>query len=471
MEELDRKIKEIFYEEYVYKDDRIRSFFSGLSLPSFIKDWILRKFLNPETDTVNENALLSFLETYIPQEGDKVKGILISNQGKSRKFLSRILVQPDVKSGEIRFSVPELGIKFSETLIPRYLVREHPSLAGGEHWGVLELTYVKEEKKGYIELTDFRPFKPYKVNLDFFIHARKHFSLEEWVDLLLRSMEYNPGGFDNFEQKLYFLLRLLVFVEPNLNLVELAPKGTGKSYVFNNLSKYGWLISGGFVSRAKLFFDMSRNTPGLVERYDFIAIDEVQTIRFSDPDEIRGALKSYLENGTFTIGNYRGTGLAGFILLGNIPIDSEGKPLNRLYFEELPEVFRESALIDRFHGFIEGWNLPRMHEGMKVKGYALNVEYFSDVLHLLRKRGEYSAFMEELVEVKGKVDTRDKKAILKIATALLKILYPDALQNSPSKEEIGKYCLEPAKNLRRIVKEQLSLLDPEFKPEIPIIYV
>jgi len=205
--------------------------------------------------------------------------------------------------------------------------------------------------------------------------------------------------------------------------------------------------------------------------YDFIAVDEVQTIRFSDPDEIRGALKSYLENGTFTVGNYRGTGLAGFVLLGNIPLDSQGKPLNPIYFEELPEVFKESALIDRFHGFIKGWKLPRMHEGMKVKGYALNVEYFSDVLHLLRKRGEYRVFFEEKVKVKGKADTRDKKAVLKIASALLKLLYPNLLQSPPSDREAEKYCLEPAKELRRTIKEQLSLLDPEFKPEIPVMYI
>jgi ATP-dependent Lon protease len=471
MTELDRKIKDIFYEEYVYKDDKVRSLFSGLSLPSFIKDWILRRFLDPETDEINESALLSFLETYVPHEGDTVKGWLISNKGKSKKFLSRIIVQPDVKSGEFRFSVPELGIKSSETLIPKYLIRNYPPLAGGEHWGVLELTYVRDDRKGYIELTNFKPFKPYKVNLNFFIRARKQFSLEEWIDLLIRSMEYNPKGFDSFEQKFYFLLRLLIFVEPNLNLIELAPKGTGKSYVFGNLSKYGWLISGGFVSRAKLFFDISKNLPGLVERYDFIALDEIQTVRFSNPDEIRGALKSYLENGTFSVGNYRGTGLAGFVLLGNIPLDSKGNPLNPIYFEELPEVFRESALLDRFHGFIKGWKLPRMHEGMKVRGYTLNVEYFSDILHLLRKRGEYRAFLEEKVKVKGKTDTRDKKAILKIASALFKLLYPNALEERPSNKEIEKYCLEPAKELRQTIKEQLSLLDAEFKPEIPIMYL
>jgi len=471
MDTLDKKIKEIFYDEYVYKDDKVRSIFSGFSLPSFIKDWLLKKFLDPETDEIDETGISRFLETYIPTDGEKLKGYLISNPGRSRKILSRVIIQPDVKSGEIRFAIPDLKIKFSDTLVPGYLVKIHPELAGGELWGVLELAYEKEERRGYIKLIDFKPFKPYKVDLDFFVEARNEFSLEEWVNLLIRSMEYNPAGFEDFNQKLHFLLRLIVFVEPNANLIELAPKGTGKSYVFGNLSKYGWLISGGFISRAKLFYDMSKNTPGLVERYDFIAIDEIQTIRFSDEEEIKGALKSYLENGTFTVGNYRGVANAGFILLGNIPLNSKNEPISSLYFRELPSVFQEPALIDRIHGFIKGWKLPRMHEGMKVRGYTLNVEYFTDVLHQLRKKGEFALFLEDRIETSGKVDTRDKKAIIKLASALLKILFPNALTNPPSKYELEKYCLEPAKRLRKIVREQLSYIDEEYSPEIPTIYI
>ena len=473
---LEKKIADIFSEEYVYKDDKIRALFSGVNIPSFIKDWLLKKFFDIESGEVDVEGISSFLRKYIPQgekRGEQIIGHLISNPGETVKLLTRIVVEPDIRSGKIKFYIPDLGsVKGWRAFIPDYLVREYDELKGGETWGVITLTYVKENRDGYIELVDFKPFKPYEVDLDYYISARNEFSLDEWIDLLLRAMEYNPEGFDSKQQKLNFLLRLLVFVEPNLNLIELAPKGTGKSYVFGNLSKYGWLISGGVVSRAKLFYDMQRKLPGLVTRKDFIALDEIQTIKFTDEGEIGGALKSYLENGIFTVGEFRGTGTAGFILLGNIPLSEDRKPLSENYFKELPAVFQESALIDRFHGFIEGWKLPRMHEGMKVKGITLNVEYFSDILHLLRNRGEYASFVEEVLKFPPKVDSRDKRAIVKITTALVKLLFPNAIEKSPSKKEIKDYCLNFALHLRRIILEQLQLIDAEYRkrkfPEVEV---
>jgi ATP-dependent Lon protease len=156
-------------------------------------------------------------------------------------------------------------------------------------------------------------------------------------------------------------------------MIELAPKGTGKSYTFNNLSKYGWVISGGVVSRAKLFYDIARATPGIIKRYDFVALDEISSIKFSDPAELQGALKNYLESRTFAIADYRDNSDAGFILLGNLPLTKDRKPLHNKYFVNLPKFFQDSALLDRFHGFIEGWKLPRMREDLKLRGYALNV--------------------------------------------------------------------------------------------------
>ncbi len=468
MSELDVKIKELFSNEYVYKDDKIRAIFSGVNLPSFIKDWIVKRFFDESTGEVDIESLKSFLSQYIPTKDQKLKGLLITHPGLKRKIVTRVLTSPNVASGEVRFAIPDLGITFKEGVVPLHLARKEPKLRGGEVWGVAELCYYKDkEQGGYIELVSFTPFNPYEVNPEYYMEVRGEFSLEEWVDLLIRAMEYNPESFASFDQKLYFLLRLLVFVEPNLNMIELAPKGTGKSYVFGNLTKYGWLVSGGFLSRAKLFYDIARNTEGLVTRYDFIALDEIQTIRFSDADEIRGVLKSYLESGTFNVSNYRGEGQAGFVLLGNITLTSDRKPANRLYFEELPSLFHESALIDRFHGFIEGWKLPRMNESMKVKGYALNVEFFSEVLHSLRQRGEYTAFIEEVVSIDRDADTRDKKAIFKIASAMLKILFPDiALGRYPEKGDI-EMCLKIATLLRKTIKQQLHLLDEEFIPEVP----
>jgi ATP-dependent Lon protease len=471
MRKLDKKIKEFFPDVAVYKDDKVRAIFAGHSLPSFLKDWLINKFTDESTGEIDKEGILRFLERYMPGKG--LKGELVKNPFKSFKVLARIITEPDVKKGIIRFYAPDLGIKPEEGQVSPHLLNteEGKQLSMGEFWGICEFRYIKEEgKPGYIELSYFKPFKPYRVNLDYYLEGRKEFSTDEWIDLLIRSMEFNSDSPDlDFPRKLKLLTRLTVFVEPNLNIIELAPKGTGKSYVFSNLSKYGWLMSGGYVSRAKLFYDLNKKIEGLVSRYDFIALDEVQTIKFSDEDEIRGILKSYLENGTFNIGNFRGVAEAGFVILGNIPLTEERLPRHSFYFEELPEVFKESALLDRFHGLIKGWHLPRFNESLKVKGYALNVEFFSDILHQLRKRGEYATFVEDILEIPPRADTRDKKAIVKITTALLKLIFPDL--ERVNLEDFQKFCLEIAKEMRGVIKEQLHIIDPEYSPQIPDIRV
>ncbi len=471
MTQLDEKIKDIFVEESVYKDDRVRAIFSGWNIPSFIKDWLINRYTDKMSGKIDKEGILEFLERYMPWRG--LKGELVNHPYRSYKVLARIITEPDVKKGIIRFHIPDLGIKPEEGIVSSKLLsnREGKHLSMGEFWGVCELTYVKEvDKPGYIELSNFKPFKPYKVNLDYYVEARKEFTTQEWIDVLIKSMEFNPNAL-SFDEKLLLLCRLTVFVEPNLNLIELAPKGTGKSYVFSNLSKYGWIMSGGFVSRAKLFYDLQKKAEGIISRYDFVVIDEVQTVKFNDENEIRGILKSYLENGTYNVGDFKGVSAAGFVILGNIQLTEERKPKQRWYFEELPNVFQESALIDRFHGFIEGWKLPRFNESLKVKGYALNVEFFSDILHMLRGKGEYSTFVGDILEIPVKADTRDKKAIVKLTTALLKLIFPNIPLRDHEIKEFKNFCLGLAKDLRKVVKEQLYIMDAEYNKEIPDIRV
>lgn len=273
------------------------------------------------------------------------------------------------------------------------------------------------------------------------------------------------------EQKLTMLSRLLPFVEKRLNLVELAPKGTGKSYLFSQLSKYGWLVSGGSISRAKMFYDISRSSLGLVAHYDYVAFDEIQSIKFPDKMEMQGALKGYLESGEYRIGSYKGVGDSGLVLLGNIDIDLMN--VNRNMFINLPDIFHESALIDRFHGFIKGWDIPRMKENLKASGWALNVEYFSEIMHILRGELIYRAIVDEVLVLPKNADTRDTEAIKRIATAFLKLLYPNVRSvEDLNKEEFLKYCLKPAMEMRRVIKTQLGIIDSEFLgkdiPEISI---
>lgn len=382
------------------------------------------------------------MNTHIAHKGSKIKGTLL-NDLKEVTLLARIIVEPDIKSGILRFSIPDIGIKLDEGRIPPHVAKKYLELKGGEVWGVVKLAYIPPEgkQKGTIEIVDYKPFKPYEVDVEYFREKRKEFTLEEWIDLLIRSMEYNPNGFESLSQKLLFLARLLVFVEPNLNMIELAPKGTGKSYTFNNLSKYGWVISGGTVSRAKLLYDVARSTPGIITRYDFVVLDEIESITFTDPSELQGALKNYLESGNFSVANYRGVSSAGFMLLGNIPLTKDRKPLHSKYFVNLPKFFQDSALLDRFHGFIEGWKLPRMREDLKLRGYALNVEYFSEILHKLRTTPDFTKIVDSLLDIPKNADTRDTRAIVKICTGYLKLIFPHVHE----RDDISKM------NLKRFV--------------------
>lgn len=472
MMELDRKIKNFFPDESVYKIPERYSVFSGKNLPSFIKDWLTKKFTDSD-GTLDAEGLLRFLGEHIPQKDSKIKGRLI-NDGEDITVLARLIIEPDVKTGVLRFSIPDMGIKLNEGKVPSYIAKKYKDLKGGEVWGVVKLAYTPPQgkDKGIIELVDFKPFKPYEVDIEYFRNVRNEFTRDEWIDLLIRSMEYNPAGFENTTQKLLFLSRLLSFVEPRLNIIELAPKGTGKSYIFGNLSKYGWLISGGTVSRAKLFYDVSKGAMGIITMYDFVAMDEIQTIRFADEDELRGALKNYLESGIFTVANIRQTSSAGLMLLGNLSLDSNKIPIHRQYFTELPEFFRESALLDRFHGFIEGWRLPRINENLKVRGYTLNVEYFSEILHSLREISDYAAIVSELLDIPRSADTRDTTAIKRLTTAYLKILFPNVKYAADiSKFDFEIFCLKPALEKRGIIRKQISMIDSEFREDLPDIKI
>lgn len=471
--DLDKKVREIFPEESMLKSKDRYALFSGVNVPSFIKDWLIKRYSDNE-GKIDKEGLYSFIEKHIPTKDSNIRSRLL--QGETIQILARIIFESDIKSSEFRFQIPDIGIKSGEEKVSPIVMRNDNKLKEGENWGIVTMEYIPKEgkEKGYAEMVNFKPFRPYKPDYDYFCEARKHFSLQEWIDFLISCMEYNPNStsFQSLDQKLLFLSRLLVFVEPNLNMIELAPKGTGKSYVFNNLSKYGWQISGGKVTRAKLFYDMSTNAPGIIPSYEFVSLDEVKTISFDNPEEIQGALKNYLEQGVFTVGKSKLTSLAGLILLGNIDLDNSRMPIHRIYFDDLPEVFRDHALIDRFHGFLEGWYLPRITEDIKFNGCSLNVEYFSEILSHMRTELVYSGLVKDLLDIPKNADTRDTNAIIRMSTAYLKLLFPHVKSvDDIDREEFRIYCFEPAFEKRKIIRRQLALMDMEYSENMPDIKV
>ncbi|MBR3469756.1 MAG: BREX system Lon protease-like protein BrxL [Lachnospiraceae bacterium] len=490
---LEDKLRNCFDEMVVYKDLKKSNFFNAISLPSFMRDWILKKF-EDEEGNFDTDQVARFVKTYLPKKEDwnSIKNRVVIEQEHVR-FLAKVAVDINIKNSEVSFALPDFGLSFKDTIIEEHVWNECKNDLIGQHetWGMVELGYrapddfdwsfefekktskSKDGKQGKIKLISFKTFCPYQIDLDYYKEARNEFTIDEWIDVILGAVDYNASGYGTEENKLTMITRLLPFVEKRLNLIELAPKGTGKSYLYGRVSRYGWLSNGGVMSRAKMFYDQSKHVEGLVAGNDFITLDEVQTISFTDVDEMRAALKGYLESGIYTVGNHEGTADAGMILCGNIRkeiMDADGYGN---MFEELPGVFHESALIDRFHGFIKGWNIPRMNDDLKVSGWALNSEYFCSIMHQLRNDMSYRAIVDELIQVPDVADTRDTEAVKRIATAYLKLLFPNV--QSPediSAREFKRYCLDRARKMRDTIKYQLGILDVEFQgKDIPSFMV
>ncbi|MEO1785142.1 BREX system Lon protease-like protein BrxL [Thermodesulfobium sp. 4217-1] len=484
------KLRNYFDEMVVYKDLKKSNFLSALSLPSFMRDWLLKRF-EGEDGYFDPDELARFVRTYLPRKDDwtAIKNrVIIENERV--KFLAKVSVDIDIKTREVSFSLPDFGLTSKDTIIEDSVwdICKNDLVSGRETWGMVEIGYrppddydlkfyrnkAKGANRGKIKLVAFKTFCPYTIDINYYKEARKEFTISEWLDVLLGAVDYNANGYlGDEEKKLTMLTRLLPFVEKRLNLIELAPKGTGKSYLFGRVSRFGWLSSGGIMSRAKMFYDQNQRVEGLVSGNDFITLDEVQTISFTNISEMRAALKGYLESGIFTVGNYEGAAEAGVILCGNIKKEIMDEDGYGNMFEELPDVFHESALIERFHGFIKGWNIPRMNDDLKVSGWALNSEYFCSILHEMRNDMSYRAIVDELIEVPEAADTRDTEAVKRIATAYLKLLFPNVREpDDITARDFKRYCLDRAKKMRDTIKYQIGILDSEYTgKDIPIFSV
>jgi len=337
---------------------------------------------------------------------------------------------------------------------------------GNEIWGVVELGYrppddaAKPKIPGKIKLTDFTSFTPYSIDLDFYKDVRSEFSITEWIDILLGAIDYNPTGYEDEHEKLAMLQRLLPFVEKNLNIIELAPKGTGKSYVFGNISKFGLLVDGGTVSRPKMFYDKARRTTGFIVGHDYVAIDEVKKVQFTDVSQMQSIFQGYMESGKCNVDGFTVTSDAGVVFLGNIETSNMDEYKNML--TELPSLFKESALVDRMHGFIKGWDIPPMKPELKISDWALNTEYFCSILHLLRDDIGYRAIVDKLVKASDGAYERNVEAVKRLTTAYLKLLFPNVRSAKDVDEHLFmQYCLRPAIKMRGIIQKQLEILDPD----------
>jgi ATP-dependent Lon protease len=516
---LEQKIKEVFADMVVLKDPKRSEFFSNMSLPSYMRDWLVMKFSGKD-GVIDYDSVLAYKNKYIPdREAFQVIKYDLT-RGDVAKFLARIRVNVNIKKRLVEFEMPDFGGSKGGAggIVTEDVLEEWAEtlLRESENWGIIQLrlgdgdddeifgspmpqnnkfmsklfgnksganAYDDAPKKrsypNEVQLIDYKPFCPYKVDLNYYREARKKFTTQEWIDVLISAVDYNPKGYidnagnESESKKLFFLQRLLPFVEKRINLIELAPKGTGKSYIYEKISKRGWLVTGGTVSRASLIYDNAKKTGGLITRFDYIGFDESQSISFEQPNQIQSALKHYMEFGELKGFDAQLAADAGIIVLGNI--SAERFDTNKNMVAEINEIFQESATLDRFHGFIPGWEIPRLNQDLIAKGWAINTEYFAEVLHALRDELVYAKVVDESIIEPARADKRDLTAIKRLCTAFVKLLFPHAqTKDDIEPDEFVKYCLYPAKEMRQIIRKQLCIVDPKEydlpgKREVPDI--
>lgn len=465
------KIQEHFADYAICKDKAAYGLFAGRNLPTFVKDYILNRFSKGEER--DEDGIREYLAAKMPQNSDSLMMRLLD--GDEVNITTRIFVKTELGDGKVAFILPDLNISANMYIQPKVLADNKNDLVDGENWGNITMQYMPPEgkKKGYVLMTSYKSFNPYK-NLDFedFISKRDQFNTEEWIDVLLTTMGYTPDSFPSFEAKFTMITRLLPAIEPNLNFIELGPKSSGKSFTYNNLSLYFRMISGK-CTRAQLVYNHSTKQYGAIKNHDLIVFDEVSTLSFDDrTGELQGFLKSFLEAGTASLSNIKIVSSCGLGLAGNIALTEDLEPVNEDFQSILPDIFRSSAMLDRFHLFIPGWRLPKISEGQIYYGWAIDTEVFSEYLHHMRTETYSQSIFDELVQYDKKTAyVRHVKAVRKVANAYCKLLFPHVrslAELSMEDLEIFKglykvYCLDPAIEARTYIYNQCKLVDSEYK--------
>jgi ATP-dependent Lon protease len=467
METFEKKALDNFGEIVINKSFVHQAGFGSRAIPTYVREWIISHYIAGESDLTEaaREKIAKFVHAYVPDKREKetIKNQLYEQQ--EVKILDNFSVHVNLAKGDRYLNIPFLD-EDSASITPQ-IVQENDMLLSSGLWGVGSLFYVppldgKAKGKGQIWAREFRPFQLANVDIAYFTECRSAFTTAEWIDLIISSMGFNHLLYSE-RQKILLLSRLISLVEPRYNLVELAPKGTGKSFVFENMSRYVAVRSGA-ITAPVLFFNDSRKTPGLITRYDCVVIDEAQKVKADSSGELTALLKSYLEAGRFGRGSAESiTAEAGIVILANIDLDQKRRPLNEDIglFRIFPNFLRETAFIDRFSGLLPGWDLPRISKKTPSISLGLKGDIFGEILHTLRGDISYRDYVKTNMELSNCDDMRDSKAIEAGATGLLKMLFPD---KKPSDADFYKFCVNPAIELRQRVRDELCKMDREYVP-------
>ncbi len=457
-ESLNEKVKSVFGRLAIDKRRLPSSQLTRRNVPAYVAEWVLDTLAPGEGKVTQEelDKIQSWANRYLPlpNEANIIKNRLLN--GEVVKVLTPVEVEVILRR-QVRERVAQLKLLgLHDVYINDGIVEEYPDLLKQGMWGVVELIATKEG----VTIVSFKPMQAI-LNLELFKQKRAFFTLDEWRALLLTSMGYNPWAFDERE-KTYLLCRLLPLVEKNLHLLELAPKGTGKSYLYENISPRVRLVSGGNVSPAVLFVNNASGQWGLLARFAVVVLDEVQTLKFEKPQEIVGGLKGFLANGRLTRGGlYETASSCSLVMLANILLDNQQQPINYPIVKELPEFLQETAFIDRLRGIIPGWKIRKLSSESFAQGVGLKSDFFGDALLALREDVSANEYVNRRLSLKGsRLYKRNEDAVRLIASGLMKLQFP---HGEITTEEFEIFCVRPAIELRQLVWEQLYILDSEYR--------
>ncbi|KYF76802.1 hypothetical protein BE11_22325 [Sorangium cellulosum] len=456
---LREKIEGVFGTLVVDKRQALQAGFE--LMPRFVTEFLL-------ATARSQNAALS-----VGEVRDRIRRFSVDADRKG-EFISRLMregqaklialldVEPKPERNEHVARIAQLDGQ--DLQIPASLVEKFPELLYGGLWGSTALRYDTQGPKPRIFVEDFTPYQLTRPDMDLFRRARASFSFEEWLELLITSAGYRPEAFPTTRLRLIALSRLVPLVQANVNLIEMGPRGTGKSYLLRNLSARVYLLAGARATPAVLLYDLMRRRVGIVGTKKVVIFDEIGATAFPDKSLI-ASLKDYMESGNISRGGRSLVGDCSFLFTGNLDLDADGRSPSRAYthlFEELPRDLCDTAIADRIHGFIPGWELPKISDDVLADGMGLVSDYFGEVLGELRGDVRFQDHVKQHVTLDG-ATIRDQTAIHRVAAGLLKMIYPDGRIEGAGRQEV----LQVAVELRQRVHEQLVKMAPgEYRPKM-----
>ena len=451
MDQLDIKLNQSYAGKVVRKD-LTKLIKEGANVPVYVLEYLLGMYCATDDEQTIEAGVAKVKEilaqNYVrPDEAEKVKS-LIRERGQY-KIIDKVSAKLNERADRYQGMLHNINI--SGVYINDEYVRKYEKLLSGGVWCIITIEYQYDEgsKETPFKIAELKPVQMPNSDIDEYINSRKDFSLQEWIDISCRSVGMESVNLDE-QTKMHIIARMIPFVEKNYNICELGPRGTGKSYVYDELSPYSILISGGQTTVANLFYNMGKRTVGLVGMWDVVAFDEVAGINLKDKDGIQ-IMKGFMANGSFSRGKESINADASMVFVGNINGSIENIVKTSHLLQPFPKDMIDTAFFDRFHHYLPGWEIPKFRPEHFTNAFGFISDYYSECLRELRKYN-YADAIAKYFRLGKDLNQRDSIAVKRTVSGLIKLLFPDGIF---SKSDVEK-CLTYALVGRRRIKEQLK---------------